>query len=108
MCEGNRNSHGLELRSAGAERGNYPEAKPNERDRKADLHAMTRDLEVDVKAASASPCSTASNGISIERTGKLATPQKHVSDVAQAVQQNRDSASFGKAAALFGHKSLIR
>jgi len=29
MCEGNRNPHGLELLSAGAERGNCPEAKPN-------------------------------------------------------------------------------
>ena len=29
MCEGNRNPHGLEMLSAGAERGNCPEAKPN-------------------------------------------------------------------------------
>ena len=29
MCEGNRNPHGLELVSAGAERGNRPNAKPN-------------------------------------------------------------------------------
>lgn len=28
MCEGNRNPHGLELLSMGAERGNYLEAKP--------------------------------------------------------------------------------
>jgi len=28
ICEGDRNPAGLELPSAGAERGNYPEAKP--------------------------------------------------------------------------------
>ena len=30
ICEGNRNPPGLELASEAAERGNYPEAKPNE------------------------------------------------------------------------------
>jgi hypothetical protein len=29
IWEGDRNPHGLELTSEGAERGNYPEAKPN-------------------------------------------------------------------------------
>jgi len=30
ILEGNQNPHGLELPSEGAERGNYPEAKPNQ------------------------------------------------------------------------------
>jgi hypothetical protein len=39
MCEGNRNPHGTELLSAGAERGNCPEAKPNRKgaDRRTQL-----------------------------------------------------------------------
>ena len=47
MCEGNRNTHGLELLSAGAERGNCPEAKPNRKgaERRTQLR-VSRNLSI--------------------------------------------------------------
>jgi hypothetical protein len=54
IWEGNRNPQGLELPSAGAERGNYPEAKPSREGLKGDLRATTRNLETDERRAGAS------------------------------------------------------
>lgn len=48
IWDGDRNPPGLELLSAGAERGNYSEAKPKRKGRKADLRAMTRASRVEI------------------------------------------------------------
>jgi hypothetical protein len=47
ICRGNRNPAGLELASEAAERGNYPEAKPNEERLKGRRACKMNKLSID-------------------------------------------------------------
>jgi hypothetical protein len=55
IWDGDRNPSGLELASDGAERGNYPEAKPKREGRKGDLRAKARALQLNEKGVTGCP-----------------------------------------------------